>query len=259
MPTEDPTRVRTYFALPVESLVPRALLPYYRQARSVIKNLLMGSSNERVFGAIYRERLWGEPAETARPYYSGDGSYDPSVESYAALVWRVIAENKVESVLEIGCGDFSVASRYAAACKDYLGIDVVDELVAFNRARHGSGKVRFLHADATRAELPAADLCIVRQVFQHLSNRDIAAILRNTRGCRLLLVTEHLPSVAKLRRPNMDKRACPDVRVTFGSGVYLDRPPFNLPVEVLLDVPIAEFNVSDGERLRTVLIRNPPA
>ena len=54
----------------------------------------------------------------------------------------------------------------------------------------------------------------------------------------------------------MDKSACPDVRVSFGSGVYLDQPPFNLDIEVLLDVAIRDYYITPGERLKTVLIRN---
>lgn len=242
-------------AVSLERIVPQFLMPYYRQTRSRVKNHLFGSSNQRVFARIYRESLWGD-ALVAQKYYSGDGSHDPSVADYAALVRRIIAESGVKSVLEIGCGDFAVASLYAQDCKRYTGVDVVPELIAYNRIAFGTDTIDFLLADATEREMPKADLCLVRQVFQHLSNRDIGNILRNTRRSSLLLVTEHLPAPDLLRRPNIDKSACPDIRVTFGSGVYLDQPPFNRKIEVLLDFAIQAYNIAPGERLRTVLIRN---
>jgi SAM-dependent methyltransferase len=240
----------------VESVVPSFLLPCYRRARSSLKNQLMGGSNERVFSKIYRDSLWGKPTSSEQKFYSGTGSYDPTTDDYVAVVRQVIADYNVKSVLEIGCGDFSVASRYVQHCDYYTGVDVVPELVAYNNFRFGRETTRFLCADASRQQLPTSDLCIIRQVLQHLSNRDISNILENSYRSRLLLVTEHLPRPDHLRQANLDKSACPDVRVSFGSGVYLDQPPFNLDIEVLLDVAIRDYYIAPGERLKTVLIRN---
>ena len=231
------------------------MMPYYRQARSRVKNRLLGGSNQRVFNRVYRRSLWGGSVGSPG-FYSGDGSHDSSVADYVALVRRIVKDGGVKSILEIGCGDFSVATLYAQDCERYTGVDVVPELIEYNRTQFGTETVDFLLADAAKREMPEADLCLVRQVFQHLSNRDISNILKNTRRSRLLLVTEHLPAPDLLRRPNIDKRACPDIRVTFGSGVYLDQPPFNRKIEVLLDFAIRDYNIAPGERLRTVLIRN---
>ncbi len=242
----------------VERLVPTILLPIYRQFRSRLKNRLMGGSNENVFSEVYRKKLWGEPTEAGQLFYSGDGSYDPSAQQYGDLVLRVIEEYGAETVLEIGCGDFSIASHYATRCKRYIGVDVVPDLVEHHRERFGSDTVSFLHADAARQKMPDADLCIIRQVLQHLSNRDIARVLGNTRSSRRLLVTEHLPAPDQLRGYNIDKAACPDIRVTFGSGVFLEQKPFSRELEVLSDIPIRDLNTARGERLRTVLLTNGP-
>src|SRR4029079_4555282 len=100
-------------------------------------------------------------------------------------------ELNVKSVVEIGCGDFAVASTYVNQCQSYIGVDVVKRLAERNAERFGSSTVKFLWLDASKSRLPKSDLCIIRQVLQHLRNRDIKAIFRNI-SSNHILVTEHL-------------------------------------------------------------------
>jgi hypothetical protein len=91
----------------------------------------------------------------------------------------------------------------------------------------------------------------LRQVLQHLSNQEIERVLANCRRYRWLIVTEHLPAATDVV-PNLDKPHGPDTRVYDRSGVFLEAPPFDLPVRILLEVPI-----SPGETLRSVLVSQP--
>ena len=71
--------------------------------------------------------------------------------------------------MDVGCGDFSVASGFVDQLDEYVGIDVVDSLIRRNSADFGRPGIRFLKANAAREELPKADVCLIRQVLQHLS------------------------------------------------------------------------------------------
>jgi len=53
--------------------------------------------------------------------------------------------------------------------------------------------------------LPAADLYLVRQVLQHLSNEEIAKVIANLGNARRVLISEHLPAHPKSF--NRDKAA----------------------------------------------------
>jgi hypothetical protein len=78
-------------------------------------------------------------------------------------------------------------------------------------------------------ELPPADLAIVRQVLQHLSNAEIEAFvgrLNASKPCKYLLVTEHVPSGDF--QSNADYSTGSDIRIRIGSGVVLHEAPFNL-------------------------------
>jgi len=101
--------------------------------------------------------------------------------------------------------------------------------------------------DITNDALPAADLCLVRQVFQHLSNAQILSALDKLSPYPLALISEHVPR--KPRVFNLDKSQGPHIRASYGSGLYLDRPPFSCRVLRDWEIP-----VDDQSIIRTILI-----
>ena len=210
-------------------------------------------SNAVIFGNIYENKLWGVGSDPEAPFYSGIGSYDPAVIQYVSLVVDVINRYDIKNVIEIGCGDFTVASQYVDKCQNYLGIDVVKALVEHNQRTYGTKAVRFLFADASRTKLPGCDLCIIRQVLQHLSNKDIINIFINITA-KYILVTEHLPAAHKVTSFNLDKKPGADIRVPRGSGVFIDRPPFNLNAQVLMEANVTSDIHEADERFVTWLV-----
>ena len=85
-------------------------------------------------------------------------------------------------------------------------------------------------------ELPDADLCLILQALQHLSNRQIATVLRKCRKYRYLIVSEHQPTTATVF--NLDQPQSDGIRLDRGSGVYLDKPPLNARVRPLFETPV---------------------
>jgi hypothetical protein len=229
------------------SFIKRLLRPIFRSVFPL--------SNEVVFDRIYKERQWLIGDDPTAEFYSGAGSYDPSVQEYTDLVKKLITDLGVRSVVEIGCGDFAVASKYVGACQSYIGVDVVRRLVDHNERNYGSERVKFIWKDASKSKMPMSDLCIIRQVLQHLPNKDILAILRNA-SAKYLLITEHLPSVEKTVAYNLDKDADAGIRVPRGSGVFIDKPPFNLNAKIVLEKNVVSDIHGADERLVTWLISN---
>jgi hypothetical protein len=144
------------------------------------------------------------------------------------------------TVVDLGCGDFSVGQRIASGCGRYIGVDIVKPLVDRNRATFGSSTVSFLHANIVEDELPEGDVCLVRQVFQHLSNDQILAVLPKLEQYGWSFITEHHPSEFRLLQPNKDKPHGGSIRAGQRSGVFLDQPPFNVPksrFRLLMEMP----------------------
>lgn len=207
-------------------------------------------SVEDTFARIYANNAWGgERGE----YSSGSGSADDVTQSYVALVRNFVQERGIRSVADLGCGDFRVGRQLLAPGLSYVGVDIVQPLVARNQREFGDEGVRFEQRNLMEDELPQAQLGLLRQVLQHLSNAEVERVLANCKRYRYLLVTEHLP-VGDDAVPNLDKPHGPDIRLYDRSGVFLDLPPFSRKVHRLLDAPIAPDQV-----LRSVLIEHESA
>lgn len=103
----------------------------------------------------------------------------------------LVEEHGVVTILDVPCGDFYWMQRVPFAGQ-YTGADIVPEIVEANERYHGSENRRFVVLDATRDLLPRVDLVLCRDLFVHLSDRDVEAVLRNlvASGSRLLL-TNH--------------------------------------------------------------------
>lgn len=222
----------------IKPLVPSFLLEKYRQVhREQIQGANARKTAAEVFSEVYRRKLWGT-GEGA--FYSGPGSDPENASLYCDLVRDVVLSLRRPEVtiVDLGCGDFRVGSQFLAPGVRYIGIDVVSELIAHNTRAFGGGPVSFLCRDIVQDELPTGDICLVRQVLQHLSNAEIAMILYKLRSYQVSLITEHYPKDLAGCTANVDKPHGGDVRFSDNSAVFLDQPPFSVAnAQLVLTVP----------------------
>jgi SAM-dependent methyltransferase len=227
-----------------------------RRVSRRIKRELHWAANARqtpktVFGRAYREGRWGGEGDE---FYSGPGSLGQPAELYAERINAFIAEQGIKSVVDLGCGDFRVARRIVSDRIHYVGIDVVDDLISINRDRYGSDKVEFQCCDIIEDPLPDGQLCLIREVLQHLSNAEITRVLARLRKYRYVIYTDYQPLASRDFVPNRDIVHGHDTRLWKNSAVCLDQPPFNLGLELLLEVESSERLCGPGESIRTFLI-----
>jgi hypothetical protein len=245
----------------LKPIVPAPLLLAYRQYGAERMNRRFGRMSAReVFTDIYEKNRWGGAPGT---YCSGSGSATSAiVNPYVACVRRHLMQLGAHSLraVDLGCGDFSVGRRLADDCASYIGVDIVESLIAHNEAAFGTDRITFQCLDIIADPLPAADICFLRQVLQHLSNDQIRIILPKLEQYSWVFVTEHQPSPGCLRVPNVDKTHGSDIRIRQSSGVFLEHPPFNLPPEklrLILEVGAVPSNDgSDPGLIRTFLLLN---
>lgn len=178
-----------------------------------------------IFTEIYKENMWGG---TPGAFYSGDGSLDANSTVYVEKVAAFISNHNIRSVLDIGCGDFTVMSKILAkTAVDYTGVDVVDELIKHHQQHYANDRTRFITLNAIDDPLPPADLVTIRQVLQHLSNEQISTILGKLKAFKYAIITEHM-LLGGAVIPNIDKIPGPHVRNRVYSSVFLEAPPFNV-------------------------------
>lgn len=210
----------------------KRLLPYWiaqRVASARRSGRFSGMSTKDAFEKVYAEGFWGRDVE-GNPI-SGTGSHDATVVApYVAVTSQFLGEIGRPTVVDLGCGDFNIGRQLSSLCESYLACDISETILEINRRRHVLENVRFQQLDIATDNLPDADVCIVRQVLQHLSNAEIARFvdkLNQDKPYRHLIVTEHVAVDASVSF-NLDKPSGPGVRVENRSGVDITRPPFSL-------------------------------
>lgn len=179
--------------------------------------------NKKIFTDIYTYKLWNK--NSTLDFDSGTGSHEEYiVDKYVDVINKFLLENKV-SVVDIGCGDFNIASKFYFNCKKYFGVDVVEDLINYLNNNYSDDNLHFINADATIEKLPHADCIIIKEVLQHLTNKDIKLLLENIKDFKYVIITESYPF--ELDEINKDKIKGPLSRSYNFSAVEIDKPPFN--------------------------------
>jgi SAM-dependent methyltransferase len=186
---------------------------------------------------IYEQHLWGGKHTD---FYSGEGSHrsdlvDPYIEAIKSFLTGF---DTPPVVCDLGCGDFNVGSQLVEFTKKYIAVDIVDDLIRHNRQRFKEEQLEFHQLDLAKDTLPAGDIALLRQVLQHLANKDIKGVTKQLNNFKYVILTEHLPLGSFT--PNVDIISGQGIRLKKKSGVDLLAPPFNLKVKTstpLLSLP----------------------
>lgn len=191
-----------------------------------------------VFSRIYRVNQWGGKDGL---FHSGNGSTtDHIVTPYVRKIGDFLRNLPTSpTIVDLGCGDFQVGNHFVNSCSQYIAVDIVSDLIELHRSGGYPEHVTFLCLDIIEDPLPAGDVCLIRQVLQHLSNSQIVRILRKLHSFPIVFITEHYPSSTNVV-PNLDKVHGSTIRLFFNSGVYLEHPPFNVfphNLELFLETP----------------------
>lgn len=135
----------------------------------------LGDARER-FARIYESRAW-----RGSESLSGAGSSLAATVEIRRRLPEIIDRYGVRHLLDAPCGDFHWMQKVVRTrpTLHYTGGDIVTKLIADNRRRFGTGRVRFEPLDITADPLPAADLMMVRDCLFHLSHADIGRFLAN--------------------------------------------------------------------------------
>jgi SAM-dependent methyltransferase len=242
----------------IKSIVKRCL-PQSILAAYVRKRLQWDMATARakprreIFSDIYENNRWGGEAGS---YDSGSGSRHDINAPYISALRALIRSEGAKCIIDLGCGNFEVARHILSPGLRYVGCDIVPGLVARNSAQFASEHIEFRNLDIVSDPLPEGDLCMIRQVLQHLSNEEIARVLRKARQYPLLVVTDE-QVIGDNANYNVDINPYHGTRRVFGQGLKLELAPFFERVKILLEHSSGfDYSATSDTYLRTVLIRN---
>lgn len=186
---------------------------------------------------IYTMKLWGD---NHSDFYSGIGSHHPGfVNPYIEVLSFYLQSFKSAPIVcDLGCGDFNIGKHLVQYADRYIGVDIVKELIDYNSRTFTDEHLEFRCLDIAVDDLPDAEVVILRQVLQHLSNDEIQHILTKLSRYKYLILTEHLPQGEFV--PNKEIISGQGTRLKKQSGVNLLAPPFHFKVKEekkLLTIP----------------------
>ncbi|MGE0197428.1 MAG: class I SAM-dependent methyltransferase [Simkaniaceae bacterium] len=176
---------------------------------------------EAIFSWIYHSGTWDESG------FSLSGSQVEIMQPYMQFLQDFLNQYEIQSVVDVGCGDWAF-SRYIDWNRiEYFGIDIVPFVIERNLELFSQSNIHFILGNALEMDLPEADLLICKDTFQHLSNQSIKRLLAQCGKFKHCLFTDYVDPKT-LSSSNSD---IPNGNMHF---IDLTKPPFNLKGEKVL-------------------------
>lgn len=176
---------------------------------------LKRKSTEEIFKEIYHANAWGGSASV-----SGWGSDKDQTTKIRHQLPILFKEFGISTVLDIPCGDFHWMKEVDLRGVEYIGADIVPELVDKNQTQYGDENITFLQKNIIEDELPQVDLMLCRDCLVHFSDQDIFSSLKNflDSGSEYLLTTTFT-----------DRKRNDDIATGQWRPLNLEKAPFFLP------------------------------
>lgn len=175
-------------------------------------------SPQQIFTTYYHNNTWKDDHS-----YSGTGSNLAQTEAVRTALPHLIKEHNCVSFLDIPCGDFFWMRTVNLPHVEYLGADIVSDLIVANQASYGNDHCRFTRLDLIHDPLPTVDMIFCRDCLVHLSFAHIFLALKNIKasGSHYLLTTTF---VEKYRNQ--------DIVTGLWRPLNLQISPFNFPAPI---------------------------
>ena len=81
---------------------------------------------------VYKLKLWGT---NNADFYSGAGSHQPEIINLYIEVLKIFLTSFKTpiTVCDLGCGDFNVGKELVKYSKNFVAVDIVDDLIVHNK------------------------------------------------------------------------------------------------------------------------------
>jgi SAM-dependent methyltransferase len=186
-----------------------------------------------IFDKIYENSYWGKG--------SGGGSSPEATEPYKIFLENFIRQHDIESIVDLGCGDWQFSQFLDFGSATYFGIDASKNVIANNQRSFSRKGVSFANPPKDYNLLPSADLLACKDVLMHLSTKEIKDILSILPKFKYALITNDIPCVSGFGEIllKLQNLFSPVVNKEIKTGDYraLDptRHPFNLKLKKVFE------------------------
>lgn len=170
--------------------------------------------SEVVFTNIYKQKAWGGVS------VSGPGSDLVQTSQLRVGLTNLIKDYNIKTILDAPCGDFYWMKEMYLANVEYVGGDIVSEIIMFNSMNHSKRNIKFKKLDIVNDELLSVDLMFTRDCLVHFSFDMISKFLHNLKRSNI----KYFASTSFISRTKNQ-----DINVGEWRPLNLLQSPFNLP------------------------------
>jgi len=144
---------------------------------------------KKIFTSIYKSNHWVQDEDVLSKEFisvSGHGS-NLNTEQFYNLVknfTKIINKYDINSIIDMPCGDFLWIKEIIKNKNiEYLGIDIVEELIEENKKKYQDKKIKFeCHDIVNFSTIKELDLILIRDLFIHIKNSEIKKIIHNIKN-----------------------------------------------------------------------------
>lgn len=147
---------------------------YVELIHKYVEFKLKFKSTENVFTDIFIGNEWG-----GHDSVSGRGSDTDQTRVITSKLPIVFCEFNIETILDIPCDDFYWMNNIDMEGFDYIGADIVLDLIQMNSQKFAKDNIHFCKLNLIEDSLPKVDLIFCRDCFVHFSFEDIFLALHN--------------------------------------------------------------------------------
>jgi len=213
----------------------RKSLDDYKMSKS-----FRGLTKDKVFQTLYEWNLSNKIESV-----SGPGSTLEITKLIRSEIKKLIINYKIKTLIDIPCGDFNWMKEVELNLDQYIGADIVRDLIEINSQKYGNNNRKFIQLDITKDKLPLnVDLILCRDLLVHFSFEDITKAIKSIKNSRskYLLTTCH---------NNVNNK---NIVTGLWRPLNLQKPPYNFPdpVESISEDDINHY----GKRLALYCIND---
>ena len=196
---------------------------YRWKAKRLIRQMFLSIlPRKAIFDYYYKSNKWG-----SNESLSGDGSTLEETKIIRDEILQVFNKYNIESILDAPCGDFNWVKLLDIPNIDYIGADIVKNLIDKNNKNYKTSNRKFIMLDICMDEFPESDVIMCRDALVHFSNNDVNKFIENIKRSNVkYLLTTTFPDV----KNNID------IATGMWRPVNLCLEPFSFPPpEVLIN------------------------
>ena len=175
----------------------------------------MKKEAEQIFTNIYNNNGFN-----GKESISGPGSDIYQTRIIIKEIPLLFKDYNISTMLDIPCGDFYWMKEIDLKDIEYIGADIVGELIKKNNKEYHKNNLQFKKLDLLKDSLPNVDLIFTRDCLVHLSFEDIFNALTNICNSN----SKYLLSTTFTERTNNN-----DIKTGQWRTLNLEVEPFFLP------------------------------